>query len=176
MSKTMNSKRSPAGGVPEIDGIEFGEVYAEVREGLGEADFLEALRVSATRHRSATWWLGDLLAYGEKAWGNYGEMAAATGFAVGSLKNMASVSRSVPPEMREPGLPWRTHKVVAPLKPDEQREWLGLALAKGIKSDDLARAIKATRSGGSGEPEDPVGSGCVCPKCGGTGVIEETAS
>lgn len=168
---------SPADYAPEIEGVEFGEVYAEVHGDLGEADLLDALRIAAGLHRCSTWWLGDLLAYGEdKVWDTYADAAEATGFATGSLRNMASISRQVPPEMREPGLPWRTHKVVAPLKADEQREWLALALAKGMASDEVARAIRGSGSSGPG-PDDPTGGACVCPKCGGAGVItKEKAS
>lgn len=169
----MTAALSPADYAPEIEGIEFGEVYAEVREGLAEADLLRALGEVAAMHRHSTWWLGDLLAYGEdKVWDTYADAAEATGFAIGSLRNMASISRRVPPEMREPGLPWRTHKVVAPLEADEQREWLALALAKGMASDEVARAIRGVGSGGPA-PDDPTGGACVCPKCGGAGVIQK---
>lgn len=166
----MRTTTAPADYTPAIEGVKFGEVYAEVREGLGKADFLAAIGAAADGHRSATWWLGDLLAYGERVWNNYAEMAEATGYAVGTLRNMASVSRRVPRERRVPGLHWRTHRAVMALEPDDQTEWLRLALAKGMTSDELARAIREAGSGADGF-EDPVGGACVCPKCGGTGTV-----
>jgi hypothetical protein len=125
---------------------------------------------------ASTWWLGDLLAYGEKAWDSYAEAAEATGFAIGSLRNMASISRRVAPETREPGLHWRTHRAVAALRPEEQREWLRIALIKGMTSDEVECAIRTTRPSDSGELEDPVGDAYVCPKCNGSGTIEGGAS
>lgn len=169
---------SPAGYPPEIDGIEFGEVHAEVRGDLSETDLLEAVRIAALMHRSSTWWLGDLLAHGggREIWDDYAQAAAATGFAAGSLKNMASVSRKVPPERRVPGLHWRTHRVVMALEPDEQRTWLKYATDEGLTSDELARAIKQASGNEPREPEDPVGDAHQCPHCAGTGILNGGSS
>lgn len=170
MAATLTPKRY----APEIEGIEFGDMDAAVTgQDLDAREWLSALGEIASAHQATAWWLGDLLAYGEDMKMSYAEAAEATGYAVGSLRNMASISRQVSPEVRRPGIHWRTHKVVAPLAdPDEQSRWLELAEIKGMTSDDLALAIKSEQRAGGGL-EDAEGGECVCPKCGGSGTVTE---
>ena len=65
------------------------------------------LREVAPEDRSRQWYVGDLLAFGEKKFGDgtYEAAADALGYVhPGSLRNLAYVSRAVPPEVREPSL------------------------------------------------------------------------
>jgi hypothetical protein len=160
-------KSSPADYVPAVNGIRFERLSATVEGNLPKRSLLSALKKISGVQESSTWWLGDLLRYGELKEVHYAEIAEATGMAVGSLRNIASISGKVPPEVRVAGLPWRTHKVVARFSGDEDkmRYWLGRAKAKGIKSDDLEREINAGKSAGSRQEDNDLHGTGVCPVC-----------
>jgi len=111
-------------------------------EAMGRDRWAAVLReVGPTAARS--WYAGDLLAFGERQYGDgtYEAAADALGYGVGSLRNLASVSRRVPPEVRRPDLPWRAHRVVAKLDPTEQRDWLARAAENDWTTDELAEGI-----------------------------------
>lgn len=65
-------------------------------------------------HRSAGWWLGDLLNYGEAAYGeSYVQAISATGLALQTLMNYKAVCKALPPEQRLAGLSFSAHKEMA---------------------------------------------------------------
>jgi len=139
------TESSPAGELPAIPGIEFGETVLRVRdEPLPRHRWEAALRRLGSQERGSRWWLGDLLVFGGKRYGEtYDAAADQTGLTVGTLMNLASVARKVPPENRDPNLPWRAHRVVAPLPHDEQRRWLSAARAEDWTADDLEQRLRA---------------------------------
>jgi hypothetical protein len=125
--------------------------------------------------RATSWHVGDLLAFGERRFGDgsYRLAAEALGYSnLGSLRNLASVSRNVDPEVRQPDISWRAHRVVAKLEKVAQRDWLSKAAQCKWTSDELARAIRA-----AGESEkdaddwtDPEGGEKACSRCNGSGI------
>ncbi len=65
-------------------------------------------------HRSAGWWLGDLLNYGEAAYGErYVQAVTSTGLALQTLMNYKAVCKALPPEARVAGLSFSAHKEIA---------------------------------------------------------------
>jgi hypothetical protein len=86
-----------------------------------------------------------------------------------TIKNLAWVSRKVPPEVRDPELPWRTHKAVAPLDDhDEQRRLLSLAKDRGLSAEELlklARERSETPDEFADVEPDPNQEDFRCPNC-----------
>jgi hypothetical protein len=108
--------------------------------------WLTVLKTVAPTDRGRAWHVGDLLAFGEKKYGDgtYELAAEALDYdRIESVRNLAYVSRAVPPEVREPSLSHRTHRAVAAMNVDEQRRWLKLAAANGWRSTQLQREIDA---------------------------------
>ena len=73
-------------------------------------------------NESMAWWIGDLFAYGERAgYGEAKEIAARYGYEPSTVYNFAWVARSVEFSLRREVLSFGHHKLVARMKPDEQR-------------------------------------------------------
>jgi len=76
-------------------------------------------------YRSAAWWIGDLLNYGEAAYGEtYVQAVSATGLAPQTLMNYKAVAKAIPPEKRVEKVSWSAHRVVAFLPPKEKEKVL----------------------------------------------------
>jgi len=144
--------------------VTFTELTAKAAIDISFDDWEAAVAQVAPAQRSATWWLGDLLAHGEqRQWGEtYAVAAAVTNRTRGYLRNLAYVSRQVAPSSRRADIPWRAHRAVAPLAADEQREWLATAAAEGWTADELERKLRQGRS--RNEFPDPERDSC--PTCG----------
>ena len=100
-------------------------------------------------NRSCSWWIGDLIVYGEKVYGEtYAQAAAATGLAPQTLMNRAYVCNAIPPERRVPELSFSTHSVVASKDAKEQTKWLRLAAKHGWTREQLVREIHEAENPG----------------------------
>jgi hypothetical protein len=117
---------------------------AFVLEELITYDRYEALcAYMGQMNRSCSWWIGDLLLYGEGAYGErYAQAANATGLAEQTLMNRAWVCSSIPPERRLPGVPFSVHAAVASRKPSEQKKWLRLAQQNGWTRAQLVHELR----------------------------------
>lgn len=106
-------------------------------------------------HRSAKWWLGDWLNFGEGAFGErYAQAADTTGLSIGYLQNIAWVARSVAPSRRRDGVAFSLHSEVASLPPPLQTQWLDEAIEAGWSQRDLRLAIKATNGPANEDGDD----------------------
>jgi hypothetical protein len=97
-------------------------------------------------HNASLWALGDALNYGEgeKEWGEkYTQAVEVTGLTVGYLRNVAYVARQVDLSRRNDKLSFHHHRIVAPLEPEEQRDWLTRAFEEGMSVEGLREAIQA---------------------------------
>jgi hypothetical protein len=165
---------SSAGDLPVIEGVELEPAALRVRDGaMPLADWESALQTLGPIERGSAWWLGDLLVFGGKRYGEtYGAAARATGLNPGTLRNLASVARAVPAENRESSLSWRAHRTVAPLTHEEQRRWLKRAAKHEWTSDELARELRRKRMDASDskwpdpETEPNAQPAHRCPNCG----------
>jgi hypothetical protein len=103
--------------------------------------------VSVSRlQRATSWWLGDLLAYGEAEFGiGYAQAAELTGRQPQTLRNYAWVARRFRPEERNPALAWGVHRVVAALKVQSRSLWLAKAEKHRWNADRLREEIAARR-------------------------------
>lgn len=173
----MKTKASPADYAPRVKGIEFTATAAAVTGDVSTDKLLATIGTIQRSHERTAWWLGDLLAYalpdeetGYEGRATYSELLPHTTYkSIGSLRNIASVSRRVAPGDRVEGLPWRTHKLVASLNAEEQRDWLAKTVAKDWTSDELQRRLRrgdedeADAAGDGDEGDDELVH--VCPKC-----------
>jgi hypothetical protein len=98
-------------------------------------------------HRCLGWWLGDLLNYGEAAYGErYAQAVQTTGLAVQTLTNYKSVAKAIPPEKRIEGLSWTAHRIAAFLPPSQKSavlEWAKEETAGGAPptSQEMGKAV-----------------------------------
>lgn len=113
--------------------------------------YLETAALLGKIGHGVQWWLGDLLVYGDKAYGEkYAQAEAETGFDPGTLANITSVCDRVEPSRRRAALSFAHHVEVAKLTPDEQTRWLEVAEKKGWTRAELRRALKG-ESGAGGD-------------------------
>lgn len=78
-------------------------------------------------HKGAQFAVGDWWVYGHHAHGERAKAAVKDKkfpYSFESLMNLGSVSRKVPPSLRNELLTWSHHKEVAPLNEESQKKWL----------------------------------------------------
>jgi hypothetical protein len=160
----------------DFSAVEVGELRCtaigiEITGDLSLDACMAALRELGVIERGSRWAIGDLLVFLGKRYGEtYDAAADATGYQAQTLKNMAWVSRRVPPELRHEDVSWGHHRIVAKFEQDEQAEWLEKSAENGWTSAELSRELK--RAGepdnsddDGGEFSDPEGE-ARCPACG----------
>lgn len=147
--------------------------------------------------RSAGWWIGDWLSYGNHVFGErYARASRITGYDAQTLMNMAYVASRYEVSRRRGKLSWSHHAEIAAMNPDEQDYWLTRAqtdrlsvrcMREGIRRERLRtkRAEEEEHAGGSantdaGERADPHATGrpeadVVCPECGHSFLTDHAA-
>lgn len=126
------------------------DVYEELGAFIGEMN------------RACSWWVGDLVIFGEMVYGEtYAQIENAIGLSPSTISNRASVARRIPPERRIASLAFGTHAEVAYLPPKERDAWLKKAAENGWKRANLREAMRVAR----GEL-GPVGYSAVTGKSG----------
>lgn len=111
--------------------------------------------------QSHRWWLGDLLNFGERAYGEkYSQVMEDTGLSYDTLQNYCYVAANVTMSARTDNLSWTHHLFVAHLPTVEQRRWLRKAIENKWSTRELREAIKAAQgperaTDGPQEPEQP---------------------
>src|SRR5918997_4530970 len=148
-------------------------------EDMSFSEWLEYGRRLGVMGRSAGWWIGDWLTYGNHAFGErYVRASRITGYDAQTLMNMAYVASRFAVSRRRGKLSWSHHAEIAALEPEEQDYWLERAetdrlsvrcLREGIRRERLrAKAAEeaAERAAhGIDEGEHP-SDDMVCPECG----------
>lgn len=96
--------------------------------------------------KASPFWIGDLLAYGDK----FGEMASqvleATEYAEKTCANAKYTCNAIPPERRRPNVPYAHHHEIAPLPPAEQDEWLKKCEDEQLTREQLRVQLKAHKA------------------------------
>src|SRR6476659_476686 len=108
---------------------------------------------------AAQFWLGDLLNYGEHAYGEkYSQMLETTGYALQTAKNVAYVARHVEPSRRRvrDGVPFSHHAEVAALPPAEQTTWLQRCVDEEPTRDELRSLIRMEKAATTTTPDEPI--------------------
>lgn len=106
--------------------------------------------------RRVQFWIGDWVNYGRARWGEAAEQgvaseaevlaAEATGWKPETVEQYARVARQVPPERRDPDLPFSHHREVADLPPAQQAAWLARAKDENLSTDRLRGALRRERA------------------------------
>jgi hypothetical protein len=134
--------------------------------------------------RSAGWWIGDWLRFGNLKFGErYTRAAKITGYDVQTLMNMVYVASRFEFSRRRENLSWSHHAELAALDPGEQDRWLDEAerqrMSVRCMRTEARRAALARRKRGDGDAPDGAcpGTGTadaaglahdddLCPMCG----------
>lgn len=155
------------------------EVSWHAAEGMPFAEWLAYGRRLGVMGRSAGWWIGDWLAYGNHAFGErYARASRITGYDAQTLMNMAYVASRFEPGRRRGKLSWSHHAEIAAMEPSEQDHWLARAETDRLSVRCLRESVRRERHRRRAEDEtgDPVprdvGEGAhsspdmTCPECG----------
>jgi hypothetical protein len=103
----------------------------------------------------STWWLGDWLVYGEKAYGDRYEQAIIdTSLGYQTLRNYAWVARRFPLSRRRDTLSFGHHAEVAALPDDDQDVWLARAERSNWSRNQLRRRLRAAQLANRRAPGD----------------------
>ena len=109
-------------------------------------------------NRACSWWVGDLIVYGEELFGHYhAQVEEVIGLAPQTIANRASVARHIPPSKRRASLPFGVHAEVAYLSPEERDRWLDRAELGAWTRAKLRHEMG--RGGSSGLVDDLVVTG-----------------
>lgn len=160
----------------------------EPRDGMPFSDWVEQGRRLGLMGRSAGWWVGDWLNYGNTVYGErYVRAARITGYDVRTLMNMTWVASRFESSRRREGLSWSHHAEVAALPPEQQDRLLARAEANRLSVRDLRDEVRRERRAAKAlgkEPAAVVGPApehdeadaedLVCPECGHCFVPEGT--
>jgi len=115
------------------DGIDFGTVE-------------RMLRAFSVVRDSLRFWIGDLLVYAER---NFGEKAYQLidehHFSYKSVSDMIWVSKAVPPSIRLKELTWSHHREVAKLEPGEQEAMLKKAVTDKLSIRELHTLVNGPK-------------------------------
>lgn len=102
--------------------------------------------------KASSFWIGDLLGYGEAKYGEkYTQALAATGCTVGHLMNIACVAKAIPPERRHADLSFTHHQEVLGLPEDQQTEMLDKAEVENWTAKELRHQIKLAKAEATGQ-------------------------
>jgi hypothetical protein len=155
------------------------DVAWRAREGMSFAEWQAYGRRLGVMGRSAGWWIGDWLAYGNHAFGErYARASRITGYDAQTLMNMAYVASRFDASRRRGNLSWSHHAVIAAMEPEAQDHWLARAEKDRLSVRCLRESIRRESRRGRAEEEtaDPEPSGAAegahsspdmkCPECG----------
>lgn len=148
-------------GIPSS--IELTRTSLKIIEELSIEEWLQVTQQFLIMDGALQWWLGDLLGYGESAFGEkYTQAADLTGRSPGTLANWAYVAKAFPPERRRETLGWWAHQELCKYTPDEQNEWLDAVERENWTRHQLRSELRHTPTGDSPErsslqpsPESP---------------------
>jgi hypothetical protein len=155
------------------------DVSWRAAEDMSFSEWLEYGRRLGVMGRSAGWWIGDWLSYGNHVFGErYVRASRITGYDSQTLMNMAYVASRFDVSRRRGKLSWSHHAEIAAMEPEEQDYWLERAesdrlsvrcLREGIRRERLRKkaedeaAERESCATDEGEQLDP---DLVCPECG----------
>ncbi len=111
-------------------------------------DWAQAVEMISGLSAASPFWLGDLLAMGERAYGEKYAQGIPEGLSPTTLRGYQWVSERVPPANRRPGLSWSHHRAVSALPPVEQASLLDQAEAEGWSVAELGCRVKGQEAPG----------------------------
>jgi N6-adenosine-specific RNA methylase IME4 len=133
----------------DIPGCVFSKVGVEIVTTLSFHNWERLVNVMQDVEGAVQFWVGDVLCYGEKRYGEKYAQALAfeesTGIDVETARKYMWVSSRVALGLRRPNLKWYHHKEVAALEPDQQERWLSIAESEKLSVRELRQRIQLDR-------------------------------
>jgi hypothetical protein len=140
--------------------VRFGSVTARgfrARAGLTFDEWISAGRQISRISTASSWWVGDWLLHGERAYGSrYRAALELTSFDYKTLRNYAWVARRFPVSRRRDALSFQHHAEVAAMDEAQQDLWLSRAEASHWTRNELRRQLAAGRAPGTGPSQELV--------------------
>ena len=140
---------------------------------LDLAEWLSQGKRIGVTGRSAGWWIGDWLRYGNARFGErYSRAARVTGYDVQTLMNMVYVASRFDSSRRREMLSWSHHAELAALDPEMQEHWLDRAISERLSVRDLRLEVRSGRHAAAraeraaSEDHDEEAHLIECPSCG----------
>lgn len=97
--------------------------------------------------KGSAFWVGDLLAYGDKFGEEATQVLEATEYAEKTLSNAKYTCKAIPPERRNANVPYAHHHEIAALPTEaEQDAWLKKCEAENLSRDQLRVQLKAHKA------------------------------
>jgi hypothetical protein len=130
----------------ELMGVRVGldEVSLMIPDGVGYEKVEGMLGALKGLHDCVKWWIGDLLEYAERSYGEkYSQLLDATEFEYKTLRNIRWTVGRVGVRVRRKELTFWHHAEVAGLVEVEQERYLGEAVGKGWSVRQLREAVKS---------------------------------
>lgn len=165
--------------------LRLSSVAWQAATGLSFEEWADQGRRLGTLGRTAGWWIGDWLIFGNDVYGErYARAKRITGYDVQTLMNMVYVASRFEISRRRETLSWSHHAEVAALPPEDQDRWLDRAEADRLSVKCLRDALRYERRANRRSPDElpvetpepsPAGSdtieaqdaaGLTCPVCG----------
>lgn len=126
ITTAMSTLRVLKEGGLTIGGFTLTRTGLQIQAGVQVADYDKVGGIIVDLGKSIQWIIGDWLAFGiERKYGvTYERIAELVGYEVQTLRDLVYVCQNVQLSVRTDKLKFGHHKVVAPLAPHEQAEWL----------------------------------------------------
>jgi N6-adenosine-specific RNA methylase IME4 len=145
MTPSLTNSLTTANSLLPFDGAEFSPTSLALPEGLPFERWEEVGVTLRQIERSAMFWIGDWVNFGERKYGEtYAQAAEATDYEVKTLQNAAWVCSRIESSRRREDLTWGHHAEVASLPPGEQARWLREAANNSLSvmrlRDEVQRA------------------------------------
>jgi hypothetical protein len=135
--ETVAQERVPA---------DLNEVSLTLPDGLSLDAWLKIGRVLRTVERSAMWWIGDWIRYGERRYGRMYEQAMqTTGYSYQTLADAKWVAEQYEISARAEKLSWSHHRVVARVEPAQREEMLRRVAASGLSVRETEAEVSRLR-------------------------------
>ena len=112
----------------------------KIAKSISEDDFTKLGDVLWKMKGGIPWWIGDWCNFGEDEGKGLGHVRSL--YSDGTIKNAIWVCRRIEPSRRREKLKFGHHQVVAPLPPEEQDRWLGIAEWNRFTVKQLRNEIK----------------------------------
>jgi len=132
--------RQPSG--PQIEGITFTATSAVIDKSISEEDFCAALKQVLGMSVAVQWWIGDMLAFGYKA---YEELTAQLEGEykrkLKSLQNYRYVAAKIQRSLRRETLTFGHHALVAAYPANKQRQLLRIAVNENLTISEFRKQL-----------------------------------
>jgi hypothetical protein len=124
-------------------GVQLSDVALKITAPMSYEQWEKLGRGLQRIHRSALFWLGDWLRYGETKWGKkFSQAIEGTGYAVQTLANAQWVASRIESSRRREELSWSHHLEIAALEASEQDKLLQAASDNDWGVRELREAVQ----------------------------------